>query len=557
MESKEFTGWQPQPMEFFTFLEKESKALDRRLLILGALAAMINLFLLFALTAAANKTVKHGSMLWDVTIVAIGLFSYWISEGFVLRRMTVAVEAIVERVRLRIAEKIRYADLASIEMLGKAPAYNVASTHALNISRGASGIISGFTQVALLCWASLVILILSGTAFLILAGAVTLVTILFNANQARMTAWLKTSISQDNRFLGVFGDMIDGFKELKMNSAKVEDFVESSLRPLAASVRESRTQAGFTLNRSILLSTLALFIVLGALVFLLPVFSPDQVFNLPRLIIFVVFLFGPLGQVVAIYPWLNEAIASIREIQRIEKLLDSIYEQGLAEPVSLVDRAITFESLRCAAVTFSYRDERGQPSFSIELLDFQLSRGELVFISGGNGSGKSTFLKVLAGLYPPANGNIAVNGVVVGRDNRQSYRNLFSCVFSDFHLFDRLYGIKEVDHDHVRSLLELTDLLDKTSIVDRQITFLNLSTGQRKRLALVVSLLEDKPILVLDEWAAEQDQPFRRKFYREILPWLKRQQKTVVAVTHDEDYYDVADRVLKMEFGKFVPTFRN
>jgi len=181
-------------MEFFTFLEKESKALDRRLLILGALAAMINLFLLFALTAAANKTVKHGSMLWDVTIVAIGLFSYWISEGFVLRRMTVAVEAIVERVRLRIAEKIRYADLASIEMLGKAPAYNVASTHALNISRGASGIISGFTQVALLCWASLVILILSGTAFLILAEAVTLVTILFNANQARMTAWLKTSI---------------------------------------------------------------------------------------------------------------------------------------------------------------------------------------------------------------------------------------------------------------------------------------------------------------------------------------------------------------------------
>ena len=544
-------------MEFFTFLEKESKALDRRLLILGALAAMINLFLLFALTAAANKAVQHESMLWDLTIVAIGLFSYWISEGFVRRRMTVVVEGIIEKVRLRIVEKIRYADLTSIEMIGKASAYNAVSTHALNISRGATGIITGFTSFALLCWASLIILSLSGTAFLILAGTLALVIILFNANQAKMNAWMKESVNQDNRFLGAFGDLIDGFKELKMNSAKVDDFVESSLRPLAASARELRTQAGLTLNRSILLATLALFIVLAALVFLLPLFSPDQVSNLPRLITFVVFLFGPLGQVMQVYPLVNEATASIRETQRVEKLLDSIYEEGLAEPVSDAAPAIPFESLQCTALSFSYRDERGQPSFSIEPLDFQLSRGELVFIAGGNGSGKSTFLKVLAGLYPPANGSIAVNGVVVGRDNRQSYRNLFSNVFSDFHLFDRLYGINEIDHDRVRGLLELTDLLHKTSIVDRQITFLSLSSGQRKRLALVVSLLEDKPILLLDEWAAEQDRPFRRKFYREILPWLKQQKKTVVAVTHDDDYYDVADRVLKMEFGKIVPTLRD
>jgi putative pyoverdin transport system ATP-binding/permease protein len=200
---------------------------------------------------------------------------------------------------------------------------------------------------------------------------------------------------------------------------------------------------------------------------------------------------------------------------------------------------------------------RLRPSFSLEPLNFQLSKGELVFITGGNGSGKSTFLKVLAGLYPPAHGSIAVNGVVVGHDNRQSYRNLFANVFSDFHLFDRIYGIKEVDSDRVRELLELTDLSQKTSIVDHQITSLSLSSGQRKRLALVLSILEDKPILLFDEWAAEQDPPFRRKFYREILPWLKQQEKTVVAVTHDDDHYDVADRVLKMQFGKFVPALRD
>jgi len=545
-------------MEFFTFLQKESKALDRRLLLLGALAAMINLLLLFVVTAAANKEVQHASVLWELTIVVIGLVSYWIGQGFVLRRMTLVVENIVERVRLRMIEKIRYADLGSIEMIGKAPLYAAVSTHALTISRGATGIIIAFTALALLCFASLIILILSGAAFLILSGAVALLLILFNATQARLSAWMNASVKQDNHFLAAFGDLIDGFKELKMNSAKVEDFVDSSLKPLAARVRELRTEAGLTLNRGNLLSILALFIVLAAVVFLLPLFAPNQISSLPTLITFVVFIFGPLGQVVGNYPAFNEAIASIREIQRVEKLVDSVYDEGLADPVSEVATpAIHFASLQCTDLAFSYRDERGQPSFSIEPLDFQLIRGELVFIAGGNGSGKSTFLKVLAGLYPPRTGRIEVNGMIVGRDNRQSYRNLFSNVFSDFHLFDCLYGIHEVNDDRVRGLLELTELVHKTSIENGRISFSGLSSGQRKRLALVVALLEDKPILLLDEWAAEQDPPFRRKFYREILPWLKKQQKTVVAVTHDDDYYDVADRVLKMQFGKITPILRD
>jgi putative pyoverdin transport system ATP-binding/permease protein len=305
------------------------------------------------------------------------------------------------------------------------------------------------------------------------------------------------------------------------------------------------------------LENLSLFIVLAALAFLLPVFAPDQIANLPRLITFVVFLFGPLGQVVAVYPLFNEAIVSLREIQRVERLLDSIYERGLVDRVDAVGQAIPFHDLRCAALAFNYQDEHGHPSFSLEPFDFRLSKGELVFITGGNGSGKSTFLKVLAGLYPPAKGGIAVNGVIIDHDNLQSYRNLFANVFSDFHLFDRLYGVKEVDRDRVRDLLELTDLAHKTSIEDHRLETLSLSSGQRKRLALVLSLLEDKPILLLDEWAAEQDPPFRRKFYREILPWLRQQEKTVVAVTHDDDHYDVADRVLKMQFGKFVPAVRN
>jgi putative ATP-binding cassette transporter len=539
-------------MEFFRFLERESKALDRRLLILGIIAGMLNMFIIFTLTVAAGKAALSASNRWELAMVALALGGFWLSEGTLMRHMTVIVEEIVEKVRLRIVHKIRDSDLASIEHIGRAPPYNVVSVHAMTISRAASGVISGFTSLVLLCWACLIILYLSVTAFLILIGALAFVITMLKINQRRIGSDLTTALGEDNKFVHGFGDLMDGFKELKMNSAKFDDFLDDRLEPLAAGAKEFRTEAGLVLNRSVLLATASLFIVLASLVFLLPVLSPSEAPKLIKLTTFVVFIFGPLGQVVGFYPFLNEAIASIREIQRVEKLLDSVYENRLTDPLFEAGPPLSFNMLSCTGLAFSYRDERGQPSFSLEPLDFQLSRGETVFISGGNGSGKSTFLKVLAGLYQPGAGSIAVNDVPIGRDNRQSYRNLFSSVFSDFHLFDRIYGIKEVDYDRFRRLLDITDLSHKTSIVDRQITTVDLSSGQRKRLALVLSLLEDKPILLLDEWAAEQDPQFRRKFYREILPWLKQQEKTVVAVTHDDDQYDVADRVLKMQYGNFV-----
>src|SRR6202021_2197431 len=169
---------------------------------------------------------------------------------------------------------------------------------------------------------------------------------------------------------------------------------------------------------------------------------------------------------------------------------------------------------------FRYVDKFSDTAFSIGPIDFTLRSGELVFITGGNGSGKSTFLRVLAGLYPPAGGEIFINAAAVRPQNRQSYRNLFPPIFSDFHLFDRVYGIKEINRQRLDQLLLITELSEKTSMEDHHITNIDLSSGQRKRLALVLALLEDRSIFLFDEWAAEQDPPFRRKFYREILPEL-------------------------------------
>jgi len=136
--------------------------------------------------------------------------------------------------------------------------------------------------------------------------------------------------------------------------------------------------------------------------------------------------------------------------------------------------------------------------------------------------------------------------------NYKHYRNLFSVIFTDFHLFDRLYGLKTVDEDDLDDLLVKMELASKTAYSEGKFTNINLSTGQKKRLAMIISYLEDKPIFMFDEVAADQDPVFRKYFYEVFLQNLKAKGKTIIAVSHDDRYFNMADRVLKMEFGKFV-----
>jgi putative ATP-binding cassette transporter len=209
-------------------------------------------------------------------------------------------------------------------------------------------------------------------------------------------------------------------------------------------------------------------------------------------------------------------------------------------------------------VHFSYAVREGVTgTFSVGPLRLRIERGELLFLVGGNGSGKSTVLKLLTGLYYPHDGRLTVDGQPVDRKTVHDYRELFSAVFGDFHLFDRLYGMEDVPEARVQAILDELELTAKTRFRDGRFTNLNLSTGQRKRLALAVTMLENKEVLVFDEWAADQDPHFRDYFYNVVLKRLQEQGKTIVAVTHDDRYWPVADRVVKMEYGAIVDDRRN
>ena len=179
-----------------------------------------------------------------------------------------------------------------------------------------------------------------------------------------------------------------------------------------------------------------------------------------------------------------------------------------------------------------------------------MTKGDIIFVYGGNGSGKTTFIHSIIGLLNFQEGQLFFNGIYLTEDNRVEYKSLFAVVFNEFYLFDEFYGNKKFNTSRANELLKIFEMEQKVKIVEKGFSVTNLSTGQRKRLAIIAAILEEKPILVLDEWAADQDPYFRKKFYTEIIPLLKKDGFTIIAITHDDRYYNCADKLYKMEFGK-------
>jgi len=246
-----------------------------------------------------------------------------------------------------------------------------------------------------------------------------------------------------------------------------------------------------------------------------------------------------------VIPSITQANISLSHIEAINTQADLILEELEASTNKGVINS--FSNLNLSKIEFDY-DNENEGNFGVGPIDFKVKKGELVFIAGGNGSGKTTLFKLLTGLYKPKKGEILINGVSL---SDLEYRQLFSPIYSDFHLFEKLYGYRDkVDDEKIKELIKFMGLEEKVKFSDSGFSSTSLSTGQRKRLAFIAAIIEEKPILVLDEWAADQDPQFRKFFYHEILPDLKKKGTTIIAITHDDNYFDVADRLYKMEYGK-------
>src|ERR1700744_1587270 len=303
----------------------------------------------------------------------------------------------------------------------------------------------------------------------------------------------------------------------------------------------------------IVTSQISMYILLGAVVFVAPNLSDTLGgTSIAKTTTALLFIVGACFGLVQSIPILLNANAAADRIARLETAMAGTVPSTGPREFVLPQR---FEKIEMRNIVFRYVDRFSDTSFRIGPISFTLNAGELIFLTGGNGSGKSTFLRVLSGLYPPDSGDVILDGRAITDTNRDEYRALMSAIFFDYHLFQRLYGLPEADPAEIDRLLRQFRLNEKTGLKNGEFRTLDLSGGQRRRLALIVSLLEKRPIMLLDEWTAEQDPEFRRKFYDELLPEMMQAGATVIVITHDDRYLDelhLPARKIKMDEGRIV-----
>jgi putative ATP-binding cassette transporter len=352
---------------------------------------------------------------------------------------------------------------------------------------------------------------------------------------------------QQDRLFGHFRAVTEGVKELQLSRARrswvLDELVSVTLRKI-----ERLTQlVSFHGSAARALLDGVMFAVVGVCVFVLPrLQAGNSTADAAGTVLTLLFVITAMHSVVGIGPRLAKADAAMRRLQELEDMAAG----ASAAEASRDTPASALRQIRLRGVTHRYKEERSDRVFTVGPIDLDLRAGEITFIIGGNGSGKSTLAKLLTGLYIPEAGHIELDGAAIDGDNRGWYREHFSAIFADFYLLTHIFnrGDSELERRALAYLEEL-QLEHKVRIEGGELSTLELSQGQRKRLVLLAAYLEDRPVCVLDEWAADQDPEFKAVFYRHLLPELKARGKCVVVITHDDHYFDVADRIAKLNAG--------
>jgi cyclic peptide transporter len=391
-------------------------------------------------------------------------------------------------------------------------------------------------------------------AFMIL-GLMGVLLVFYLARSKRIEVKLNVLRNIQNDFLRYLNDLLTGFKDIRISTIRSGSIFERFIDRNRKQDLSLRITTGIQYMGNELTGAFSWYILLGAILFVFPYVLRFEIRNIASFLITILYMMGPMAVLISIIP----AVANAKiALQRIDQFMKTVNTSSSIASVSPRSHD-TFEEVSCVAfedVEYIYFDPARKPSFFAGPINLSVMKGECVFITGGNGSGKSTFVNLLTGLIKPSRGNIRVNDIIVTRDNEEAYGDIFGVIFTDSFLFSENYDGTLIDpgSPEVESLMSLMKLdhaaffLKDKQIFDPK----RLSKGQQKRLALVYTLLRHTPILVLDEWAAEQDPEFRKYFYRQVLPTLKKRGITVIAITHDDAYFSCADRIIKFEYGKIA-----
>lgn len=478
--------------------------------------------------------------------------TYLAAKSFSELSLMHLVQSAILRLRIELSRKLLATPLKKQQAVGKAELMAILTNDISAFVQAFQALPTalGNGVILLTCFAYMVWL--SWPLFLLFAGII--VASLFGylrAERHPLRQMVKLRAKLDTLYVH-FNGLIEGSKELQLNADRGRVFVDDVIAPDARDFRRFflGTMTPYTWISNI--GLVLFYVIIGVLLFVIPALLPQRASVLTTFTLILLFLVRPISDLVFSLPVLRQAGVSLDKIRQLEGELATPPAAPAGSDPFLSPAPLTLE-LR--GVCHHYPGLTEDAPFMLGPVDLTIRQGEILFIAGGNGSGKTTLAMILLGFYEPESGSIRLNGVPVTAENLESYRRYFSAVFADFHLFEQLLG---ADHAQIEQraayYIRKLEMAHKVSVKDGKFSTVNLSSGQRKRLALVSSYLEDREVYVFDEWAADQDPAFKRVFYTELLPDLKQRGKTVVIITHDDAYFHCADRVIKLQDGRLRST---
>lgn len=519
----------------------------RPLAVMTVLTSIATTALLWVADAAARQaqTGQANPRLLLMFVVAAVLFG--VTQNYVLITASSDVERLIHRLRLRLFDAVRRSDLPTLDGIGRGALHAALTQDTQTLARTLPMLVIGGQQAVMLVFLGLYLAWLSPIAFVCAFGFAGISIAVRFARMQALGRLMRDAMAREIAVFDGLRDLLGGFKEVRMSRARA-DGVIGDIAASSADSRRTKTGMKAQWGREFALLQSLFYALIGLMVFVVPLFATGYSEVVIPATMAALFIVGPVGTLAHVTPLVTETEFALANIAALEERLIRAADGAVDETAAVLPappRSISFHD-----AMFTYRGASGEAAFTVGPLTAEFHAGEITFITGGNGSGKSTMLRLLTGLMPLSQGALQADGRPVVAEQRQSYRDHITAIFSDFHLARRLYGVRDPQPHRVQGLLERYELAGKTRLADGAFSTVDLSTGQRKRLALVVAELADKPVIVLDEWAADQDPHFRREFYETILPDLKARDKIVICVTHDDRWFDMADRIYHLHEGR-------
>ena len=535
--------------DLIDFMQQESPQEIKRVVQLSLFVGFVSTSLIALVNESASKVAKSESVTPEFFLFLFTLTCFLIIIRKSTRETISSAQNLIHKFKMRIMKDVFLSDLSTLDSIGKVNILQSLGRDAQTVSQSVVILVMVCQAAATLVCLSLYMATISIAAFFIILFAVAIIFIVSAKYILGVNEDLKTAWKNEADIHEIFSDFLNGFKEIKLNSSRARDI---TYHMVSESKKSGELKAGALISLSYFFNylQLLLYIIVGLIIFVVPRLSDGFSDVVVPATTAAIFLVGSLTGIITCIPTLSEANASASALLKLEQ---RIVGSGKRSEGPLSKQIFEDpESLKLDMVLYRHKTDNPNKSFSFGPVTYEFKKGNIYFVRGNNGSGKTTFMRLLTGLYCPDGGQIVVDDVAVEQPSSRSYRDLFSVVFSDFFLFKNLYGLNDIDDEEIDYWKKLFQIDKKVTIEEGKFANLELSTGQKKRVALLVAILEKRQFIVLDEWAADQDPEFRKIFYTEIIPMLKEQGKTIIAITHDDHYFGIADHLLTINNGRLI-----